>query len=88
MRKGAAMELGMIPSILARLLLATERLILSNLDLVTTISPAMRRQLIAKTAGQRRVDMFPNWVDGQAIAAAMTKMESNFDPFTEYMSIP
>jgi len=57
----------MMPTILARLLLATERLILSNVDLVTTISPAMRRQLLAKTEGRRSVGMFPNWVDGEAM---------------------
>ena len=63
----AAIELGMMPQAMARLLLAFERLILGNVDLVTTISPAMRRQVGAKTDGRHAVGMFPNWVDDRRV---------------------
>ena len=63
----AAIELGMMPRALAGMLLACERLILGNVDLVTTISAAMRRQVGAKTEGRHAVSMFPNWVDDRGM---------------------
>ena len=63
----AAIELGMMPRVLAGLLLACERLILGSVDLTTTISAAMRRQVGAKATGRRAVGLFPNWVDDRGM---------------------
>ena len=63
----AAIELQMLPGPLCRVLLAVERFMLSRVDLVTTISPAMQRGLSAKLGGGKRVDVFPNWVDDRAM---------------------
>ena len=64
----AALELKMIPQRLAGLLLGVERFILERMDLVTTVSRAMRARLQAKAATRRPVALFPNWADTAAIA--------------------
>jgi colanic acid biosynthesis glycosyl transferase WcaI len=63
----AAIELGMMPRVLTAILLGCERVILGNIDLVTTISAAMRRQVSAKTGGRKAVGSFPNWVDDRGM---------------------
>jgi colanic acid biosynthesis glycosyl transferase WcaI len=63
----AAIELGMLPASLARLLTAIERLILSQVDLVTTVSQGMRQRLAAKTRTRRPLALFPNWTDAEAM---------------------
>ncbi len=65
----AALELKMIPQRLAGLLLGVERFILERMDLVTTVSRAMRARLQAKAATRRPVALFPNWADTAATPA-------------------
>ncbi|MBA3938754.1 MAG: WcaI family glycosyltransferase [Planctomycetes bacterium] len=64
----AALELKMIPQRLGGLLLGIERFILERMDLVTTVSRAMRARLQAKAVTRRPVALFPNWADTAAIA--------------------
>lgn len=64
----AALDLGMLPRRLGGVLSWFERLILSHVDLVTTVSPAMAQRIRAKCETRRRVRLFPNWVDPQAVA--------------------
>jgi colanic acid biosynthesis glycosyl transferase WcaI len=59
----AALELGMLPKRLAGLLRWLERMILSRVDLVTTVSAAMSRRLTAKGPTRQPVVLFPNWAD-------------------------
>lgn len=59
----AALDLGMLPARVGRVLLWLERLILERVELVTTISRAMRRRLAAKGATRAPIALFPNWVD-------------------------
>ncbi len=59
----AALELGMLPRRLGGLLRWLERHILARVDLVTTVSSAMRRRLAAKCRTRRPVELFPNWAD-------------------------
>jgi colanic acid biosynthesis glycosyl transferase WcaI len=59
----AALDLGMIGRPLARILLAIERVIISNVDLLTTVSDGMRRRISQKTVGRRIPISFPNWAD-------------------------
>jgi len=63
----AALDLGMIPRHLGRILLWLERLILARVDLVTTVSQAMRRRLQAKCRTRQPVAMFPNWADAETM---------------------
>jgi len=63
----AAIELGMLPSSLSRLLTAIERVILSQVDLVSTVSEGMRKRLVAKTRTRRPVALFPNWTDAETM---------------------
>ncbi len=63
----AALDLGMLPPRLGRVMLWCERLVLRHADQVTTISEAMRRRLEAKTRLPRPVALFPNWTDTTAI---------------------
>jgi colanic acid biosynthesis glycosyl transferase WcaI len=63
----AALELNMLPRRLGGMLLWLERLILARVDLVTTVSQAMRRRLQAKCRTRRPVAMFPNWADATAM---------------------
>ncbi len=63
----AALELGMIPRRLGGILLWLERLILARVDLVTTVSLAMRRRLQAKCRTRQPVAMFPNWADADTM---------------------
>ena len=58
----AALDLGLLPRRLARLLLASERWVLARMDLVSTISTAMRRRLAAKGPTRRPIALLPNWV--------------------------
>ena len=64
----AAVELKMLPQALSGMMLVLERFILRRVDLVTTISPAMRDRLARKARTRRPVALFPNWVDTAAIA--------------------
>lgn len=64
----AAADLGLLPRGLTRLLLLVEARLLAHADLVTTISPAMRRRLLAKSPDIRRVGLLPNWVELQQAA--------------------
>jgi colanic acid biosynthesis glycosyl transferase WcaI len=63
----AALDLGMIPGWMARLLLRLERVLLRHVDLVTTISEAMRRRLAAKAETRRPIALVPNWADTEAM---------------------
>jgi colanic acid biosynthesis glycosyl transferase WcaI len=66
----AAVDLGMLPGWLGRLLFACERMILRRADLVTTVSLAMAGRIHAKGPIRRKVRLFPNWVDPGGLAAA------------------
>ena len=59
----AALELGMLPRRLGGVLRGVERWLLGRVDLVTTISPGMRRCLLAKGPTRRGVHLIPNWAD-------------------------
>jgi colanic acid biosynthesis glycosyl transferase WcaI len=63
----AALDLGMLPRRLGGVLLWLERFILARVDLVTTVSEAMRRRLMEKCHTRRPVAMFPNWADMTAM---------------------
>lgn len=63
----AAVDLQMLPARLGRWLLWIERLLLRTMDRVTTISPAMKRRIEAKTRLRQPVALFPNWTDTSTI---------------------
>jgi colanic acid biosynthesis glycosyl transferase WcaI len=65
----AALELKMMPQALAAALLASERLIIANVDQVTTISAGMRARIAAKVAAPDTIGMFPNWIDEREMRA-------------------
>lgn len=53
-------------SLAARFFAAVSRLVLGRADAVVALDEGMRRRLVA--AGARRVEVIPNWADGQALA--------------------
>lgn len=60
----AAVDLGMLPSGRAvKLLYAVERLAYRRAALVTTLTPAMQRRIVAKGIPPARVTLFPDWAD-------------------------
>lgn len=63
----AAADLKLLPPLLTALLLQVERRILATVDLVSTISTAMRRRLAAKGPTRRPIVLLPNWVDPEAV---------------------
>ena len=71
----AALDLGMLPQRLGGVLSWFERLILSHVDLVTTVSPAMAQRIRAMGETKRPVRIFPNWVDPQAVATCGTAID-------------
>jgi colanic acid biosynthesis glycosyl transferase WcaI len=65
----AAFDLGMIRSAgLRRFALSIERWLMRRFDQVSTISERMRAKILDKGVDQRRVFLFPNWVDMSSIA--------------------
>lgn len=70
----AALDLGMLPRRLGGVLSWLERLIISRVDLVTTVSLAMARRIRTKSETRRRVRLFPNWVDPEAVATRGSAM--------------
>jgi colanic acid biosynthesis glycosyl transferase WcaI len=63
----AALDLGMIGRPLARVLMAIERVIINNVDLLTTVSDGMSHRIAQKTAGRRTPISFPNWADVESM---------------------
>lgn len=64
----AAFELGLLPrGALRRAALAAERALLRGFDRVSTISEAMREQVIAKGVAAQKAPLVANWVDVDAI---------------------
>lgn len=63
----AALELNMLPRRLGGVLRWLERFILTRVDLVTTVSRAMRQRLADKGPTRRPVVLFPNWADAETM---------------------
>lgn len=63
----AAFELGIVPPVLRKLVMAAERVALSRFDQVSTISAAMRRRLCEKGVSPKRCGLLENWVDCRTI---------------------
>src|SRR5262249_11494966 len=60
----AAFELGLLrPGALRRAILSAERALMRGFDRVSNISERMLARLLEKGVDQRRVFLFPNWVD-------------------------
>jgi colanic acid biosynthesis glycosyl transferase WcaI len=62
-----ALDLGMINRRLGSLLLTIERIILSHVDLLTSVSDGMLRRLARKVAGRQIPVSFPNWAEVESI---------------------
>jgi colanic acid biosynthesis glycosyl transferase WcaI len=62
-----ALDLGMINRHLGKLLLTIERIILTHVDLLTSVSEGMLRRLAQKVAGRKRPVSFPNWAEVESI---------------------
>lgn len=59
----AAIQLRMLPSFMNSFLKSIERYILQRADLVTTISPGMRRRLQSTSGSQKSISLLLNWAD-------------------------
>ena len=69
----AAVDLGMLPSGRAvRLLYAVERMAYRHAALVSTLTRAMERRIVAKGVPPARVTLFPDWADPALFALPMT----------------
>lgn len=64
----AAADLGMIKNkTFLNIMFGMEKFLLKNSDLVTTLSPGMKKKVLAKGIPFSKIALVPNWVDGQFV---------------------